>query len=85
MPGNRSSHEMLEAGLGHIRILVVGDLIFDQTITGSVGRISPEAPIPVVKVESRCNGLGGAGNVAHNLSRLVCSGMPMRRQEMQKQ
>lgn len=72
MPGNRSSHEMLEAGLGHIRILVVGDLIFDQTITGSVGRISPEAPIPVVKVESRCNGLGGAGNVAHNLSRLGC-------------
>lgn len=72
MPGNRSPYEMLEAGLGHIRILVVGDLILDQTVTGSVGRISPEAPIPVVKVESRSNGLGGAGNVAHNLSRLGC-------------
>jgi D-beta-D-heptose 7-phosphate kinase/D-beta-D-heptose 1-phosphate adenosyltransferase len=70
--GERTPIEILEAGLGRVRVLVVGDLILDQTFTGTVGRISPEAPIPVVKVESKKNGLGGAGNVANNLSRLGC-------------
>ncbi len=72
MKEKRTPLEILEEGLGQVRILVVGDLILDQTFTGSVGRISPEAPIPVVKVESMKNGLGGAGNVANNLSRLGC-------------
>lgn len=70
--GKRTPFEILEGGLSQARILVVGDLILDQTLTGSVVRISPEAPIPVVKVETRSNGLGGAGNVANNLSRLGC-------------
>lgn len=72
MGASREPIEILQAGLSATRVLVVGDLILDQTYAGSVERISPEAPIPVVKVESRSEGLGGAGNVAHNLSRLGC-------------
>ena len=48
-------------------ILVVGDLMLDCTITGSVNRISPEAPVQVVKTESSEFSLGGAGNVIRNL------------------
>ena len=49
------------------RILVVGDVMLDEYVWGKVGRISPEAPVPVVEVirESFC--LGGAANVARNL------------------
>jgi D-beta-D-heptose 7-phosphate kinase/D-beta-D-heptose 1-phosphate adenosyltransferase len=72
---NREPCRILEDGLGHLRILVVGDLILDQTFMGTVERISPEAPIPVVKIESMTNGLGGACNVTHNLSRLGCKTM----------
>lgn len=64
--------QILEEGLNRFRILVIGDMIIDQTLSGSVGRISPEAPIPILKAEARKDGLGGAGNVANNLSRLGC-------------
>ena len=50
------------------RILVVGDLMLDQFIRGSVNRISPEAPVPVLEVESDTYFLGGAANVARNLA-----------------
>ncbi|MFH1058307.1 MAG: D-glycero-beta-D-manno-heptose-7-phosphate kinase [Pseudomonadota bacterium] len=49
------------------RILVVGDVMLDQFIWGSVRRISPEAPVPVVEVQSETSMLGGAANVLHNL------------------
>ena len=52
------------------RILVVGDLMLDQFIRGGVSRLSPEAPVPVVQVRAESFVLGGAGNVAHNLSAL---------------
>jgi D-beta-D-heptose 7-phosphate kinase / D-beta-D-heptose 1-phosphate adenosyltransferase len=55
-----------------VKVLVIGDLILDQYIWGKVDRISPEAPIPVVKVESRSFRLGGAANVAANLTGLGC-------------
>jgi D-beta-D-heptose 7-phosphate kinase/D-beta-D-heptose 1-phosphate adenosyltransferase len=48
-------------------ILVVGDLMIDEWIWGSVSRISPEAPVPVVAVTDHSFTLGGAGNVANNL------------------
>lgn len=64
--------DLLRKGFGGSRVLVVGDPILDQTYEGSTGRISPEAPIPVVKVRSSSFGLGGACNVAHNLVRLGC-------------
>ncbi|MEM8878211.1 MAG: D-glycero-beta-D-manno-heptose-7-phosphate kinase [Pseudomonadota bacterium] len=52
---------------GAARVLVVGDLILDRFIYGSVQRVSPEAPVPVVRKEDERAMLGGAGNVATNL------------------
>ncbi|MCP4163995.1 MAG: bifunctional D-glycero-beta-D-manno-heptose-7-phosphate kinase/D-glycero-beta-D-manno-heptose 1-phosphate adenylyltransferase HldE [Deltaproteobacteria bacterium] len=58
--------------ISHSKILIIGDIILDQYIWGDVSRISPEAPVPIVKVERNSNTLGGAGNVASNLSGLGC-------------
>ncbi len=55
-----------------IKILVVGDLILDEYIWGSVERISPEAPVQVVEVQSENLIPGGAANVANNLVALGC-------------
>jgi D-beta-D-heptose 7-phosphate kinase/D-beta-D-heptose 1-phosphate adenosyltransferase len=52
------------------RLLVVGDLMLDQFIRGSVSRISPEAPVPVVQVKQESFMPGGCGNVAQNLASL---------------
>lgn len=52
-------------------ILVAGDIILDRYITGSTNRISPEAPVPVVKIEDEFFTLGGAANVANNLINLT--------------
>jgi D-beta-D-heptose 7-phosphate kinase/D-beta-D-heptose 1-phosphate adenosyltransferase len=52
------------------RIVVVGDLILDRYVTGTVGRISPEAPVPVVNVEGERALPGGAANVALNIQKL---------------
>ena len=52
------------------RLLVVGDVMLDTYIWGEVGRISPEAPVPVVRAIDRSHRPGGAANVAMNLSRL---------------
>lgn len=49
------------------RVLVVGDLMLDRYIWGDVERISPEAPVPVVRITRRSERLGGAANVAANL------------------
>ena len=51
-------------------ILVVGDLMLDRFIFGSVDRISPEAPVPIVKLKKEELMLGGSGNVIRNLSNL---------------
>ncbi len=53
-----------------MRVLVVGDLMLDRYLIGSVDRISPEAPVPVVRVERESWALGGAGNVAANVRAL---------------
>lgn len=53
-------------------ILVVGDLMLDQYFWGKAERISPEAPVPIVRIESINNMPGGAGNVALNLAQLNC-------------
>lgn len=50
-----------------VNILVVGDIIVDHFIWGSVSRISPEAPVPVVNVTDETLLLGGSANVLHNL------------------
>jgi D-beta-D-heptose 7-phosphate kinase/D-beta-D-heptose 1-phosphate adenosyltransferase len=54
------------------RIVIIGDVMLDRYIWGEVNRISPEAPVPVVAVKKITNVLGGAGNVASNLSSLGC-------------
>lgn len=48
------------------RIAVVGDAMLDVYLTGEVDRISPEAPVPVLRVRNRKHALGGAANVAQN-------------------
>src|SRR4051812_13313925 len=49
------------------KIIVVGDVMLDRFVWGNVSRISPEAPVPVVSVESEAVYPGGAANVARNL------------------
>lgn len=53
------------------RILVVGEMMLDEFIWGKVGRISPEAPVPVVEVVKETFNAGGAANVARNLREFV--------------
>lgn len=53
-----------------VRAVVVGDLMLDRYISGTVDRISPEAPVPVVRVEEESSAVGGAGNVAANVAAL---------------
>ena len=60
----------LAKDLGNARVLCVGDAMLDRFVQGSVGRISPEAPIPVLKVERENAMLGGAGNVVRNVGAL---------------
>jgi D-beta-D-heptose 7-phosphate kinase/D-beta-D-heptose 1-phosphate adenosyltransferase len=55
------------AGANKKRILVIGDLMLDEFVWGKVGRISPEAPVPVVEVTGESLYPGGAANVARNL------------------
>ncbi len=52
------------------RILVIGDIILDKYLEGIVERISPEAPVPIIKIESEDYKLGGAANVAANITSL---------------
>jgi rfaE bifunctional protein kinase chain/domain len=53
-----------------VPILVVGDLMLDRTLKGSVDRVSPEAPVPVVDIKEESFHAGGAGNVVLNLQAL---------------
>lgn len=63
--------------IGAPRIAVVGDLMLDRYIWGSVTRISPEAPVPILKVDSEDERLGGAGSVLNNLVTLGASVFPV--------
>ena len=60
----------LAAGLGRTHILVVGDAMLDTFIAGRVTRLSPEAPVPVVTFDHESHRIGGAANVAHNVTAL---------------
>lgn len=64
-----AARELIEKMRGR-RILVVGDVMIDEWIWGTVERISPEAPVPVVAVSDHSFTLGGAANVANNLRAL---------------
>ncbi len=69
MTGNIELASRLEA-LAGARVLVVGDVMLDRFVYGAVERISPEAPIPVLRIEREAAMLGGAGNVLRNLAAL---------------
>ena len=56
--------------LGRARIAVIGDVMLDRFIYGDTDRVSPEAPIPVLRVDRTVEMLGGAGNVAANIAAL---------------
>jgi rfaE bifunctional protein kinase chain/domain len=69
--------EIFEA-YNHLKVLIIGDVMIDSYISGAVERISPEAPVPVVLVNSKEDRLGGAANVALNIKAmgatpLLCS------------
>ena len=55
---------------GAARIIVIGDVMLDRYWSGQATRISPEAPVPVVKVKTVEDRIGGAGNVALNIAKL---------------
>ncbi len=61
---------LVESGWNHAPVLVVGDAMLDQYVWGEVDRISPEAPVPVVRATLRDEKPGGAANVAMNLAKL---------------
>jgi rfaE bifunctional protein kinase chain/domain len=67
---NRSRVEQLLNRFPGKTILIVGDVMLDEFIWGKVGRISPEAPVPVVEVLNETDRLGGSGNVAANIHAL---------------
>ena len=60
----------LAAGFSGAQILIIGDAMLDRFIAGRVTRISPEAPVPVVVFDRETHRIGGAGNVAHNVTAL---------------
>ncbi len=63
---------LLAGGFSRLHVLVVGDLMLDRYIVGEVDRISPEAPVPVLRHAHRFERPGGAANVAMNLAGLGC-------------
>lgn len=68
-----ASAAAVREGFAGRRVLVVGDLMLDRYVEGAVERISPEAPVPVLRVERESARPGGAGNVAANLAGLGLS------------
>jgi len=67
--------DAIQKGFVGKRIAVVGDLMLDKYFWGTVSRISPEAPVPVVEVDEESTRLGGAANVANNIASL--GGVPI--------
>lgn len=70
MPLTRQRISALISAMGRSRVLILGDVMIDEYLLGSVERISPEAPVPVVEVSSARTLLGGAANVAANIRAL---------------
>jgi D-beta-D-heptose 7-phosphate kinase/D-beta-D-heptose 1-phosphate adenosyltransferase len=72
LPELHSILNLLEGGFSQLKVLVVGDIMLDRYIHGDVERISPEAPVPVIRHARRYERAGGAANVAMNLAGLGC-------------
>lgn len=67
---NIENFARIVSGFEGKNVLIIGDLMLDEYIWGDVKRISPEAPVPVVNVDSRTYMAGGAGNTASNIASL---------------
>ena len=65
-----SNTDIIKLNFSSTKVLVVGDVMLDQYWHGGTSRISPEAPVPVVKIKKTDNRAGGAANVAANLAAL---------------
>jgi D-beta-D-heptose 7-phosphate kinase/D-beta-D-heptose 1-phosphate adenosyltransferase len=72
LPERQAILNLLEGGFSHLKVLVIGDLMLDRYIFGEVDRISPEAPVPILRHAQRYARAGGAANVAMNLAGLGC-------------
>jgi D-beta-D-heptose 7-phosphate kinase/D-beta-D-heptose 1-phosphate adenosyltransferase len=72
LPELASILNLLEGGFAQLKVLVIGDLMLDRYILGEVDRISPEAPVPILRHAQRYERAGGASNVAMNLAGLGC-------------
>jgi D-beta-D-heptose 7-phosphate kinase/D-beta-D-heptose 1-phosphate adenosyltransferase len=70
MTTDRSRLIPLVENIDGTHVLVVGDAMLDRFVTGDVERISPEAPIPILRVTNETSMPGGAGNVVRNLAAL---------------
>jgi D-beta-D-heptose 7-phosphate kinase/D-beta-D-heptose 1-phosphate adenosyltransferase len=75
LPETHAVLGLLEGGFSQLKVLVVGDLMLDRYILGEVDRISPEAPVPVLRHAQRYERAGGAANVAMNLAGLGCQAL----------
>jgi len=69
-PITRERASDLVVGTARAHVLVVGDAMLDTFVVGSVTRISPEAPVPVLRFDHEMHRIGGAANVAHNVAAL---------------
>lgn len=65
------------AAMQNLRLAVLGDFMLDRYLWGSVTRISPEAPVPVVDIDNETEHLGGAANVANNIAALGALPLPI--------
>jgi rfaE bifunctional protein kinase chain/domain len=65
-----SKFQQIFGDFDRLKVLIIGDVMLDSYIWGSVDRISPEAPVPVINVKKRDFRLGGAGNVVVNVHAL---------------
>ena len=70
MPDKKALRDFVETKTQSLKILVVGDVMLDKYYYGEVTRMSPEAPVPINRITSQKETLGGAANVAHNLALL---------------
>ncbi len=70
MEAESLSYEKTISGFSNLKIAVLGDVMLDEWVFGVAERISPEAPVPVVKVNRKILTLGGAGNAARHLAGL---------------
>lgn len=67
-----SLREFLQEKTSSCKVLVIGDIMLDKYLYGEVTRISAEAPVPITRVNSSTEKLGGAANIAYNLAVLGC-------------